>query len=173
MFRTFLSWARAHFRKTPDTTRQEPSVRWPIGPPLRLKISISKTRGRWSMLSRVSTAFFFGALCVVGGFCGFIVQTANAANADDQNFGEIERGRYLTSAADCFACHTVQNSGTPYAGGRRIETPFGFITSPNITPDQDTGIGAWTDDQFVNAVRKGVRADGAHLYPAMPYTSYT
>lgn len=125
------------------------------------------------MRSRVQTAFFVGAICVLGGCCGFVMQTANAANADGQSFGEIERGRYLTSAADCFACHTVPNSDKPYAGGRPLETPFGFITSPNITPDQETGIGAWTDDQFVDAVRKGVRADGAHLYPAMPYTSYT
>jgi mono/diheme cytochrome c family protein len=97
----------------------------------------------------------------------------SAAMPDGQKFNLIERGRYLAAAADCFACHTVQNGGKPFAGGRPIETPFGNITSPNITPDRETGIGAWTDDQFVNAVRRGLGSDGSHLYPAMPYTSYT
>src|ERR1700722_4490583 len=92
---------------------------------------------------------------------------------DRQAFDQIARGRYLTTVADCFACHTVPEAGKPFAGGRAIETPFGVITSSNITPDSDTGIGAWTDDQFDNAVRKGIRPDGSRLYPAMPYPAYT
>ena len=95
------------------------------------------------------------------------------ADPDSQAFDQIEKGRYLTTVADCFACHTVPNVGKPFAGARPIETPFGAITSPNITPDDDTGIGAWTDEQFDNAVRKGVSPDGSRLYPAMPYPSYT
>lgn len=110
---------------------------------------------------------------IAGAASALVISAVSAAASDGQNFNLIERGRYLAAAADCFACHTVRNGGEPYAGGRPIETPFGNIISPNITPDQETGIGAWTDDQFVNAVRKGVRSDGAHLYPAMPYTSYT
>jgi mono/diheme cytochrome c family protein len=98
---------------------------------------------------------------------------ACAAKAGDQDFTQIEKGRYLATAADCVACHTIQNGGKPFAGGRAIETPFGKITSPNITPDAATGIGSWTDEQFDNAVRNGVRPDGSRLYPAMPYTSYT
>src|SRR5215471_21614768 len=86
---------------------------------------------------------------------------------DSQAFAKIERGRYLTTAADCVACHTVLNVGKPFAGGRPIETPFGNITTPNITPDRETGIGAWTDDEFDNAVRRGVRPTGERLYPAM------
>jgi mono/diheme cytochrome c family protein len=123
------------------------------------------------MDKRAQAAIFIAVACTSMGFCGVLAEKAVAA--DGQKFGEIERGRYLAKAADCFACHTVQNSGKPYAGGRPLETPFGSITSPNITPDQETGIGAWTDDQFDNAVRKGVRPDGANLYPAMPYTSYS
>jgi mono/diheme cytochrome c family protein len=96
-----------------------------------------------------------------------------AANPDAQAFDQIERGRYLTTVADCFACHTVPNVGKPFAGGRPIETPFGAITSSNITSDVDTGIGAWSDQQFDDAVRKGVRPDGSRLYPAMPYPAYT
>jgi len=92
---------------------------------------------------------------------------------DPQNFALIEKGRHLTVAADCVACHTRLDGGTPYAGGRPIETPFGNITSANITPDRDTGIGGWTDDQFDNAVRHGIRPDGSRLYPAMPYPFYT
>jgi mono/diheme cytochrome c family protein len=95
------------------------------------------------------------------------------ARAGDQDFAKVERGRYLATAADCVACHTIPKAGRPFAGGRPIETPFGNIVSANITPDQDTGIGAWTDQQFENAVRKGRRPDGTRLYPAMPYTAYT
>ncbi|HEX5213008.1 MAG TPA: c-type cytochrome [Pseudolabrys sp.] len=95
------------------------------------------------------------------------------AAATDQNFAQVERGRYLATAADCTACHTVPGSGKPFAGGRPIETPFGSIASANITPDESTGIGAWTDGQFENAVRKGIRPDGSRLYPAMPFNAYT
>jgi mono/diheme cytochrome c family protein len=96
-----------------------------------------------------------------------------AAQAGGQDFTQVEKGRYLATAADCVACHTIQNGGKPFAGGRAIETPFGNITSPNITPDVETGIGSWSDDQFDNAVRNGVRPDGRRLYPAMPFTYYT
>src|SRR5207248_3153076 len=82
------------------------------------------------------------------------------------------RGRYLTAAGDCQACHTAKG-GTPFAGGRPIETPFGIIYSPNITPDRDTGIGAWSDDQFYRALHEGIAADGTYLYPAFPYPWYT
>ena len=98
---------------------------------------------------------------------------AACAAASEQNFTQIEKGRYLAAAADCVACHTVPKGGQSFAGGRPIETPFGNITSANITPDKDTGIGAWTDAQFENAVRKGIRPDGSRLYPAMPFTAYT
>ncbi len=98
---------------------------------------------------------------------------AASVAASEQDFTQVEKGRYLATAADCVACHTVPGSGKPFAGGRPIETPFGNITSANITPDKDTGIGAWTDDQFERAVRKGIRPDGSRLYPAMPFNAYT
>jgi mono/diheme cytochrome c family protein len=96
-----------------------------------------------------------------------------AQASDAQNFAQVERGRYLATAADCVSCHTIPNSGIPFSGGRGIETPFGNIVSPNITPDAATGIGSWSDDEFDAAVRKGIRPDGSPLYPAMPYPSYT
>jgi mono/diheme cytochrome c family protein len=95
------------------------------------------------------------------------------ARASDQDFTTIERGHYLATASDCVACHTVPGSTEEYAGGRAIETPFGDIVSANITPDMATGIGSWTDKQFEDAVRNGIRPDGSRLYPAMPYPSYT
>jgi mono/diheme cytochrome c family protein len=85
----------------------------------------------------------------------------------------VARGEYLTKAADCSACHTVPGSSKPFAGGVAFPLPFGTIYSSNITPDAKTGIGAYSDEEFVRAVREGVRRDGQHLYPAFPYTSYT
>nr|WP_239537677.1 c-type cytochrome [Dyella mobilis] len=85
----------------------------------------------------------------------------------------VARGEYLTKAADCTACHTVPGSNEPFAGGVVFKLPFGTIYSSNITADDATGIGSWSDDDFVRAVREGVRKDGQHLYPAFPYTSYT
>jgi mono/diheme cytochrome c family protein len=84
----------------------------------------------------------------------------------------IERGAYLARAADCMVCHTAQG-GKEYAGGLGFKLPFGTLYSTNITPDKETGIGNYTDQDFLNAVHRGTRRDGARLYPAMPFTSYT
>ncbi len=85
----------------------------------------------------------------------------------------LARGEYLTKAADCIACHTVPESGRPFAGGVAFKLPFGTIYSSNITRDLRRGIGDWSDEDFVRAVHDGVGKDGRHLYPAFPYTSYT
>jgi len=84
---------------------------------------------------------------------------------------EIERGAYLARAADCVVCHTA-NGGKDYAGGLGFKLPFGTLYSTNITPDKETGIGDYSDQDFLNAVQHGIRRDGARLYPAMPVTSY-
>jgi len=84
----------------------------------------------------------------------------------------VRRGEYLARAADCLVCHTAPG-GADYAGGLAFPLPFGTLYSTNITADKDTGIGNYTDQEFLNAVQRGIRADGARLYPAMPYTSYT
>jgi mono/diheme cytochrome c family protein len=84
----------------------------------------------------------------------------------------IKKGEYLAKAADCLVCHTAKG-GEAYAGGFAFVLPFGALYSTNITPDKATGIGNYTDAQFLAAVHRGVRQDGANLYPAMPYTSYT
>ncbi len=92
--------------------------------------------------------------------------------AADSSFSQIERGKYLTNAGDCVACHTA-DKGKPFAGGRPVETPFGNIYSPNITPDRETGIGTWSDEDFYRAMHLGIDANGKRLYPAMPYPYYT
>jgi mono/diheme cytochrome c family protein len=84
----------------------------------------------------------------------------------------VRRGEYLARAADCLVCHTAKG-GAEFAGGYPIVLPFGTLYSTNITPDQSTGIGNYTDAEFLQAIHRGVRKDGAHLYPAMPFTSYT
>ncbi|SFC29346.1 cytochrome c [Collimonas sp. OK412] len=89
------------------------------------------------------------------------------ANAD-----QITRGAYLAKAADCIACHTV-DPAKPFAGGYPLATPFGTIYGPNITPDKETGIGSWSDEDFIGALHNGIDDEGKHLYPAFPYTSFT
>ena len=84
----------------------------------------------------------------------------------------VKRGDYLAKAADCMVCHTAPD-GAAFAGGLAFPLPFGTLYSTNITADKDTGIGGYSDQDFLNAVQRGVRKDGARLYPAMPYTSYT
>jgi mono/diheme cytochrome c family protein len=84
----------------------------------------------------------------------------------------VKRGEYLAKAADCMVCHTAPGEAQ-YAGGLAFPLPFGTLYSTNITADKDTGIGNYSDQDFLNAVQRGVRKDGARLYPAMPYTSYT
>ena len=84
----------------------------------------------------------------------------------------IERGRQLAAIGNCAVCHTAPG-GVPFAGGYRLETPFGVITTPNITPDERTGIGNWSYAAFARAMREGVDRDGSHLYPAFPYTSFS
>ncbi|MFZ0846021.1 MAG: c-type cytochrome [Pseudolabrys sp.] len=94
------------------------------------------------------------------------------ANAADTSFARIEQGRRLVNAGDCVSCHTAEK-GKPFAGGRSIETPFGVIYSPNLTPDRQTGIGGWSDEDLYRAMHFGRRPDGSRLYPAFPYPYFT
>lgn len=96
------------------------------------------------------------------------------STAQELSFSEVERGRYLTHAGDCEACHTdIENEGIPFAGGRGLSTPFGVIYTPNLTPDNETGLGRWTRDEFYRAMNEGVGRNGEHLYPAFPYPFFT
>jgi mono/diheme cytochrome c family protein len=93
------------------------------------------------------------------------------AQAEAQESAEA-RGEYLVRAGGCFSCHT-DGAGEKLAGGRALATPFGTFYSPNITPDPETGIGRWTDAEFLRALREGVRPDGANYFPVFPYPSFT
>jgi mono/diheme cytochrome c family protein len=84
----------------------------------------------------------------------------------------VEAGETLANAGNCIDCHTVPG-GKPNAGGKPIRTRVGYFYSPNITPDVQTGIGAWSEDAFKRALREGVSRDGRHLFPVFPYTHYT
>jgi mono/diheme cytochrome c family protein len=92
---------------------------------------------------------------------------ANVSNAD-----LVARGAYLVRAGSCLGCHT-EPGGAPYAGGRAIETPFGIVHAPNLTPDPSTGLAAWSADDFWRALHNGRARDGRLLYPAFPYPNYT
>jgi len=99
----------------------------------------------------------------------FILLFAFGAAAQD-----VKRGEYLSKAAGCLGCHTEEKKdAVPYAGGRALKTPFGTFHGPNITPHKEAGIGAWSEADFVRAMREGRRPDGANLFPAFPYPSFT
>jgi mono/diheme cytochrome c family protein len=105
-----------------------------------------------------------------------LLGSALCAHAQDATVADqalVERGAYLSRAADCAACHTDPKGGQAYAGGYAIQSPLGTIYSTNITPSKRGGIGSWSEQAFAKAVREGVAADGTHLYPAMPYDAYS
>ena len=84
----------------------------------------------------------------------------------------VAKGEALAGAGFCGECHTTKG-GEEYAGGYAMATPFGVIYSTNITPDRETGIGAWSEAAFSRAMHEGVARDGSHLFPAFPYDHFT
>jgi mono/diheme cytochrome c family protein len=110
---------------------------------------------------------FSSSLRIAGLLAGVCIAASNVFAQSEPD------GEYLARAAGCITCHTADERGAqPLAGGREIKTPFGVFYSPNITPDEDTGIGGWDNNEFVHAVRKGMDPQGKHYYPAFPYPSY-
>jgi mono/diheme cytochrome c family protein len=100
------------------------------------------------------------------------VRTACAAVGDGDT--PAARGEYIFHAAGCQSCHTDEkNKGALLSGGPALKTPFGTFYGPNITPDPVHGIGTWSDEDLIRALRQGVAPDGTHYYPALPYTSYS
>lgn len=94
----------------------------------------------------------------------------NTSGNTGNNSEIIKRGEYLAKAGDCIACHTNTSAkGKPFAGGLAMVTPFGTIYSPNITPDKTTGIGNWTNAQFIKAMHDGISPHNSYYYPAFPY----
>lgn len=94
------------------------------------------------------------------------------ADAAEPSAETIARGKALVVAGDCAGCHTAEPA-KPFAGGKRIETPFGDIYAPNLTPDRETGLGMWTEAHFYQAMRFGVAPDESRYYPAFPYPNFT
>jgi len=99
-------------------------------------------------------------------------QAASAMVSGEADTNVIERGAYLARVGNCMTCHTARG-GSPYAGGRGIETPFGTVFSSNLTADKTTGLGQWNTNDFWRALHHGRARNGRLLYPAFPYTSYT
>jgi len=122
----------------------------------------------WAVVRPGPMAFASGKTVKLADYSGH----PTGVPADFTNPDPVARGRYLAQAADCEACHTAEN-GKSFAGGRAFVTDFGKLYSPNITPDKETGIGNWTDAQFLKAVHEGIDDEGEHLYPAFPYAAYT
>jgi mono/diheme cytochrome c family protein len=88
--------------------------------------------------------------------------------------GDAQRGLYISKAAGCVGCHTeARDNAQPFAGGRALKTPFGTFYGPNITPHPQAGIGRWSEQDFMRALREGRSPDGAHYFPAFPYPSFT
>jgi len=104
---------------------------------------------------------------------GMSSASAQGADGDSIDRGPIARGEYIFNAAGCLGCHTVPKTGQRLAGGRALKTPFGTFYSPNITPDRETGIGGWTDEDFIQALRDGRSPNGTAYFPVFPYTSFT
>jgi mono/diheme cytochrome c family protein len=121
------------------------------------------TVGALGVVGAISAAYFF--------FWPASIEAVQATDAQPTGTALVAKGEYLTKAADCAACHTAP-SGKSFAGGRAFELPFGTIYSTNITPDQETGIGRWSDAQFARALHWGIGRNGEDLYPAFPYTAY-
>jgi mono/diheme cytochrome c family protein len=101
--------------------------------------------------------------------CSAFAFGAAAAEPSEET---IAHGKALVEAGDCASCHTA-DPAKPFAGGKKIDTPFGGIYSPNLTPDRDTGIGGWSDADFYGALRYGIDPDGSRYYPAFPYPYFT
>ena len=116
-------------------------------------------------------------LSKVGGAAVILIPLQLAALTPASSYADdalVTRGGYLVRAAGCMSCHTDKKAkGKLFAGGRGLKTPFGTYYSPNITPDAETGIGKWTDDDFLRALRRGINPRGEHYFPVFPYTTYT
>jgi mono/diheme cytochrome c family protein len=106
------------------------------------------------------------------GVLAFLIATLSVTATVMAQDSQVKRGEYLARAGDCVSCHTAK-SGAPYAGGLRMDTPFGYLLTPNITPDPATGIGRWSSDDFYRAMHDGVNKRGQDMFPVMPFDFYT
>ncbi|MBT2299451.1 molybdopterin-dependent oxidoreductase [Variovorax paradoxus] len=139
-----------------------------VVPPSRPSPKGGRSKAVWA----TAGALIVGGLGVIAGLLGWRSTIAPVSlRAPVYSPSTIERGRTLAAIGDCAVCHTVPG-GTPNAGSRAMETPFGTIYTTNLTPDADTGLGRWSFSAFQRAMREGISRDGHHLYPAFPYTAF-
>lgn len=136
-----------------------------------MQSSTSAKRALYSFMALlVATAIAFVILPKLSQPEPVVFDAADLALTENEDV--VARGRYLSVAGNCTACHSAVG-GEFMAGGVEFRTPFGTVFSTNITPDVETGIGAWTAEQFADSMRAGIRPSGEHLYPVFPYTSFT
>ncbi|MEJ6006333.1 cytochrome c [Paucibacter sp. AS339] len=130
-----------------------------------------RQRGAWTWaLGGLLGLFAVASLAVYG--LNHLDEGSTPSDEPQASASLIERGAYLARAGNCQGCHT-QRGGAPYAGGRAIPTPFGSVFTPNLTPDDKTGLGQWRADDFWRALHHGRGKDGRLLTPAFPYTNYS
>lgn len=133
-----------------------------------------RTRGA----SAIALTAALGAVALLAVLAGLIAwlnvrgEAPLTASAVATDASTVARGAYLARIGDCAACHTARG-GEDYAGGREVDTPFGTVYAPNLTPDPRTGLGQWTPAEFWRAMHHGRSKDGRLLYPAFPYPNFT
>lgn len=122
--------------------------------------------------SKVFRCFSLALIASLLGACGQPDSSANKSPLSHAPTDTLQRGEYLARAGNCVGCHTPLGK-EPYSGGRAIPTPFGDVISSNLTPDPETGLGNWSNEDFWQALHHGKSRDGRSLYPAFPYPSYS
>lgn len=147
--------------------KRRPSIMKRIGALIAIVAVAGLAVLAWYATRPGALAFAGGSKVALAGYDGH----PTGVPADFKDSDPVARGRYLAEAADCRSCHTAEG-GKPFAGGLAFKLPFGTLYTPNITPDQQTGIGAWTDADFLKAVHQGIDEEGERLYPVFPYASY-
>ncbi len=128
---------------------------------------------KWGVLAAaLATLIGLGIFLLPGTPSSAPAEASPAAQTMEAKQARQDRGAYLTQAGNCMGCHTARG-GEPYAGGHVLATSIGTFVTPNITPDEETGIGHWSEQEFWLALHDGKARDGRLLYPAFPYTDYT
>jgi mono/diheme cytochrome c family protein len=147
--------------------KKRPSIAKRIGVVVAFVAVVGLAVLTWYATRPGALAFASGKAVALAAYSGH----PTGVPADFKETDPIARGRYLAEAADCKSCHTMAG-GKSFAGGRAFKLPFGALYTPNITPDKETGIGGWSDADFLHAVHDGIDDQGQHLYPAMPYAAF-
>ncbi|WP_137892889.1 molybdopterin cofactor-binding domain-containing protein [Ramlibacter sp. 2FC] len=174
------------FRQPPFTPEVVRAALHPLPPPADAPVAARRREpaaraapedARWPQARRWwarAGALAVGAIGLGAAVLGWrpVIAPVTRPDASVYTAETIARGRQLAAAGNCLTCHTAPG-GAAYAGGRAMETPFGTVYATNLTPDVETGIGAWSFSAFQRAMREGISRDGHRLYPAFPYTAFT